>query len=1191
MAEVKNNFLGAKMNKDVDPRIIPPGEYRNALNLQINKSEGSSVGDLQTSLGNELAIDFRSVELTNNNNIQCIGTYTDEKSNTIIFFLTDYNQPPGAPSYNILASNYIYMYNDSTGLITKLVEGTFLNFSISNPIVGVNLLEELLFWTDYRNQPRKINVVTAQQQPGYYTTEEQISVAKLNPYTPMEMYKVSTLAPVTIPPTYETTMYDVTSEFLTDGGVITTKTATAASTTVILKFLQYPSTDFIPKENQIVSGPTIVGRPIVISFTQSPIIPYNGTLVLSTVQTIPINTELKVNANPYYEPTFIGDPNYLQDKFVRFSYRFKFDDGEYSIFAPFTQTTFIPQQDGYFKRSKFAGSVPVPTIKRTDGIQGGNYVNNPSPTPDIEGFSAGYVIKFEDNLVVPLPGQLITCSVANRIAPETYVVEWNTPYLTMSKSAITSPVTGGVDGAIPNRTDFTFTTIPPDWQEDDQEATYKSTTVGFMQNKVNKILLLITLPCIASDVLTNYKITEVDILYREADGLSVMVVDSIPIETISSTSPSSDIYEYVYDSKKPFKTLPEKELVRVYDKVPIKALAQEIISNRVVYGNYQDKATYPKYLNYNVKYSQKSEFNNSVSLGQNRTSIIEYPNHSLKQNRTYQVGIVLEDLFGRQSGVILSNSTVGQTQDGVYFKAASLFVPYRTVAENAAYQGNALYFPGYSLKILFNSIIPNDPPNIATGWPGLYNGVKTSANYNPLGWYSYKIVVKQVEQDYYNVYLPGVLAGYPVEPFQKESTTTSELNQRGYGKTSHIVLFNDNINKVPRDLQEVGPVQLQFRSSVRLYGRVENNILWNGMDVGPVVSSNAQYYPVNTFLFANSIATTESLFGVTSATPTYPFQALYNVSSNPLVARLSTPAIYGVQTQNAPNVDTTASDVIALAVLETHPVESLLDIYWETSTVGLISELNEAILFGSAGPTQIEGFNFDLTEAFDLGQTCTGRFTFKDVSGNIIPDIDIDTLLVTNLLNTPRTADFAYVKIAAGDAPLVGSGFTGILAYDTFYLKTTTYFYYGFNAAFNDSYRFRFTATPVGGITNDVTKTGVLTNIAPTITDKNPSNEYYTMSQFVHHFNGLNGSNILGGVSAWDQQWTIISAYDNMGGYNAMGMFYVSNSTTNNSNKRGSVYFTNPVLPGGEFWYTVVLKLTDAGGLPDQCTMQIKSPL
>jgi len=1162
MAEVKNNFLGAKMNKDVDPRIIPPGEYRNAVNLQINKSEGSNVGDLQTSLGNELFVDFR--DLTGYANIQCIGSYADEKSNTIIFFLTDYNQPAGDYKYEENAHNFIYLYNDANGQLSKLVEGAFLNFSISNPVIGVNLLEELLFWTDNRNQPRKINVVTAQQQPGYYTTEEQISVAKISPYVPIELYKISTEAPVTIPPTYETTMYDVTSKFLPDGGEVKTATITAADTEVIIYSVSDPEEPYLtPKPGQLVTGIGIVGNPFVVSFEESLVDPYYGTLTLNTAQTIAANTILQINANPYYDADFIGDPNYLQDKFVRFSYRFKFDDGEYSIFAPFTQVTFIPMQDGYFKRSLFNGVVPIPTMKRTDTAQGA------------VGVSAGSNIKFEDNLTVPLPGQLIT---GLYIAAETYVVEWSPPYLLMSKEAIA--------GLIPNRTDYTFTTIPPSWQEDDQEATYKSTVVDFMQNKVNKILLRITLPCDGVDLLSTYKITSLDILYKQSDGLSVSVVDSIPVELIASASPSSNIYEYSYDSKKPFKTLPEKDLVRVYDKTPIRALAQEIISNRIVYGNYQDKATYPKYLDYNVKYSQKSAFNPSPLLGEYRTSIIEYPNHSLKQNRTYQVGIILQDFFGRQSGVIQSNSTTGATYgDSTLFKASSLFVPYKTLADEAEFEGNALFFPGYSLKILFNNIIPNDPPDLTTGWPGLYNGTKTSPDYNPLGWYSYKIVVKQVEQDYYNVYLPGVLAGYPVEPFQKESAALpGEPGQLAYGKTSHIVLFNDNINKVPRDLQEVGPVQLQFRSSVKLYGRVENNILWSETPgVGLSVSSNAQYWPGSTFLFANTIATTESLFGVTATTPTYPFEALYQVNSNPLVARLSTPALYGVQTQSAPTASTTASDVISLAVLETQADQSLLDIYWETSTVGLISELNVAILTGSEGATQIAGFNFDLTEADAIGTVCSGRFAFLDVEGIEIPLITVNNFLVTNLLNTPRTSDFDLVKIDKDST--LDPNFPIGLPYDTFYLKTTTYFYYGPNAAFNESYRFRFTTTPPSGVSTNVTVAGGLTNIAPTITNTLPEDEYITLTQFVYQFLGINGSNILGPAESLDQLWSIISQKDSNG--DNVNMFFVTNSINNISNKRGQVYFINPVIPGGEFYYTVILRLTDAGGMSTQCTMYI----
>jgi len=1165
MAEVKNNFLGAKMNKDVDPRIIPPGEYRNALNLQINKSEGSNVGDLQTSLGNELILDFR--DITGNDNLQCIGSYTDEKSNNMLFFLTDYNQPAGAPSYNEVAENYIYMYNNSTGLISKLVEGSFLNFSITNPVIGVNLLEELLFWTDNRNQPRKINIVTAQQQPGYYTTEEQISVAKLNPYTPIEMYKLSVTPDATTD--YETTMYDVASEYLPFVGCSAKSNVNATSDTILLTSTSYKSTappssitttsitPVRPLPFQRVTlgnGTPIAGNPFVISFT-------GNTVVLSIPITVTNTTVLKFNANPYYDTNYIGDTDYLRDKFVKFSYRFKFDDGEYSIYAPFTQSAFIPKQDGYFGRKKNPEVSVISGTKATNTDQGA------------AGFTAGYVIEFEDNLIVPLPGQLIVN--ATWISLETYVVDWSPPYLTMSKQAIA--------GVIPNRTLFTFYTNPVKWIEDDQEAAYKSTIVEFMQNKVNKILLRIPLPCNGGDLRSKYKITEVDILYRESTNLSVSVVDTIPVSKIEVSAPSSNIYEYTYDSKKPFKTLPEKELIRVYDKVPVRALAQEVVSNRVIYGNYQDKSTYPQYLNYNVKYSQKSEFNPSLVVNENRTSIIEYPNHSLKQNRTYQVGIILEDLFGRQSGVILSNSTTGNQELGIEYIAASLFVPYRTVAQvnTVGNLGNALYFPGYSLKVLFNSIIPNDIPNVATGWPGLYQENSAESNYNPLGWYSYKIVVKQVEQDYYNVYLPGVLAGYPVEPFQ-----------RVIGKTSHIVLLNDNINKVPRDLSQVGPAQLQFRSSVRLYGRVENNILDNGLEVPKDTSNaNAQYYPASTFLFANTIATTESLFNVTSTTPTYPFQALYEVSSNPLMARLSTPAIYGVGTMSAPQTliygGLTANKVISLAVLETQGDESLLDIYWETSTVGLISELNNAILTGSQGAVGTEGYELLLDEYTTDDQKCSTRFAFKDVTDAIITDILVDSMLVTNLLNTPRSTDFEIIRIPKFNT--ADPNFPASLPYDTFYLKTNNWFYYGFNSAIEDSYRFRFT-TNAGGIINDVTVVGTLINMSPTIISGQIDNYYYPIGQTIHRFTGTNGSNPGGGVDGWDQQWSITSAHDNINGYNATGLFSVSNSVLNNPIKRGTVSFAFG-YPGGTFSYDLVLRLTDAGGLWVEYLMHILSPI
>ena len=47
MNKSKNTFLKSKMNKDLDARILPNNEYRDAINVQVNKSEGANVGSLE----------------------------------------------------------------------------------------------------------------------------------------------------------------------------------------------------------------------------------------------------------------------------------------------------------------------------------------------------------------------------------------------------------------------------------------------------------------------------------------------------------------------------------------------------------------------------------------------------------------------------------------------------------------------------------------------------------------------------------------------------------------------------------------------------------------------------------------------------------------------------------------------------------------------------------------------------------------------------------------------------------------------------------------------------------------------------------------------------------------------------------------------------------------------------------------
>ncbi len=52
MAEIKRTFSGGKMEKDLDERIVPNGQYREALNISVSTSEDSDVGAAQNILGN-----------------------------------------------------------------------------------------------------------------------------------------------------------------------------------------------------------------------------------------------------------------------------------------------------------------------------------------------------------------------------------------------------------------------------------------------------------------------------------------------------------------------------------------------------------------------------------------------------------------------------------------------------------------------------------------------------------------------------------------------------------------------------------------------------------------------------------------------------------------------------------------------------------------------------------------------------------------------------------------------------------------------------------------------------------------------------------------------------------------------------------------------------------------------------------
>ena len=87
MAEIKSAFNQGKMNKDLDERIIPNGQYRDALNIQVSTSEGSDVGTVQNILGNALLnTDINGVNVVGGS-WDCVGAVADEKNDKLYWFV------------------------------------------------------------------------------------------------------------------------------------------------------------------------------------------------------------------------------------------------------------------------------------------------------------------------------------------------------------------------------------------------------------------------------------------------------------------------------------------------------------------------------------------------------------------------------------------------------------------------------------------------------------------------------------------------------------------------------------------------------------------------------------------------------------------------------------------------------------------------------------------------------------------------------------------------------------------------------------------------------------------------------------------------------------------------------------------------------------------------------------------------
>ena len=701
MPEIKHNFTTGKMNKDLDERLVQNGEYRHAVNIQVSTSDESNVGSVQNILGNKIVADISYL----NDNCVCIGSIADEKNDKIYWFVFD--TTAGTPK------SYILQY-DKTSITPVFVDtdNSVLKFS-ENKITGINIINDLLFFTDGTNEPKKINIqrsIDGTDASGTSATEitdyngvdvdakeENITVIRKSPINAPTIqynyFRDPTKANIgfinianisTNPHTFINSSKGRIHDFSTIkvGDTFDTIIETdenfsnnfnlswQAGTDVILKAFNLDNTPpSLPLQNYDLKGyitdwnnneftNTISPFPIENTITQTPSWTFSGATNDYYFDSTTGSAGKKL-VHYFYSS---GTGNQLLDTY---RYRLSFELAEYNSSLQGRIIIRLHNDGGAYYYEIDLDDLTVSDAGVYDFTIPEQSFNN---TLSQYYPSAIYFEAANDS-----SGNLFNGTVKN--------VELTRIDVQVAKTRIKVTSIAGTPPAVPageitlgyaidlyedveSLFDLKFARFAYRYKYADNEyscfspfsyAVFSPGSFAYhpvegynigMENTVKDITLKNLNDEMPDDVVA------IDILYKEDDSTAVYLVDTIKT--------SDQVFDYNITNDTVKGILPENQLLRVYDNVPINAKAQEVLGNRVVYGNYQQ--------NYDLEYynsisQQNEDFNISLNTkinNEENNSNLGVP--SIKSSRKYQVGVVYSDEYGRQTPVLTNSDATNEVQ-------------------------------------------------------------------------------------------------------------------------------------------------------------------------------------------------------------------------------------------------------------------------------------------------------------------------------------------------------------------------------------------------------------------------------------------------------------------------------------------------------------------------------------------------
>ena len=570
MAEIKQNFSAGKMNKDLDERLLPKGEYRHAENIQLSTSEGSDVGALENILSNTKLSDIGLSDAV------CVGVYANEKENDLYWFVASENK------------DMILKYSNS-GVTPVLVDinKNVLKFNSNSIITGINIIDNLLLWTDNNSEPKKINVdfciegtidqnthtklivperdidLDYNDGAGVDIREEHITVIKKAPKTKLE---------IEVEVDVDTTAY---------------------LENVLMRQTYRPS----PLPDLELRGNRIVGEQFVLH---------------------------SHGDNYNHFSNFVGGDNFFVGDELVFLRKI---EGE-------TELSFLPEN--FEIKAKIISDLTSTQklFPNPDGYSG---------TPGLLNVYAGYTFLIE---ITEIAGGFSDYDHGEWFVSK----KQNTIDFFEKQFARFSYRYKYRDGEYSTFAPFSEIAFKPSGFDYETKKAYN---LG-MENKLKNLRLRnFTRTSAFQNILED--IVQIDLLYKESNSPNIYLVEKLKYNDFKSISynveaplagPQNNWEANYYDitSDTIYSVLPSNQLLRPYDNVPKKALAQEVTGNRVVYGNYTQ--------NYNLNEKPIIEaFFTQLPLAPSPNN----PKKSLKSSRNYQLGIVYLDEYGRQTPVF-SNS-------------------------------------------------------------------------------------------------------------------------------------------------------------------------------------------------------------------------------------------------------------------------------------------------------------------------------------------------------------------------------------------------------------------------------------------------------------------------------------------------------------------------------------------------------